>query len=658
MPPSASALRLRISSPLEAGTSILDTQHTLPSTLTDALEYTSKRLARKNLHITLVVVRKDYQLPQHSSASTPPSVPGSATSASFSVPPTPTSPPPSAGPYSSLTSPLRSPMAGLRSLVRKGTHASLASLYSPSTHSASGGGDGQYAVGSATSSPMFPPPRRGSGGAIGSSAWPPTPGSISSPMPCFTHTPNPYSPPMTPHTPGSIFSSMSSATDPASLRGGAGAGAGTTAPAVGSTPTGEFSLRLIYTTPLSCKDDKTVRTVLEKASRKFRSASGAAADPSCTLPLAATTAAACGLNADLVRRSIIQNEVLFCSEGLTLLGLDRLYTFKAALACYARAATAGAAAKTVAQRRIEETVDELRRLVLGGDGSCGSGSAGGYFGFSPGRPRQVSRSDLHRSYDWIRVSPSALSAVEKMYKRAYGGLSQIGAFEPSPAEEEERERELEERRQEEEDRREYEEARMRRNMIKIGTPPPGRATPLAAGRATSPAAGLKISTTNLGSIANLPRPVVVRPKPVSSPQLPVVAVAQEESSSSEPEQLQRQPQLSPRRTNGKAPKLTLQTAAPVEIKIEKVETDKEGDDESDHGDRTARPFHGMPFWSNIDELLSPVEGKVERRQSDKLGPMTPNGYDDISPITRGEWGFLFSREGTFNEDRTAPVETW
>jgi len=33
------------------------------------------------------------------------------------------------------------------------------------------------------------------------------------------------------------------------------------------------------------------------------------------------------------------------------------------------------------------------------------------------------------------------------------------------------------------------------------------------------------------------------------------------------------------------------------------------------------------------------------------GPMTPNGYDDISPITRGEWGFLMAAK-----PKTARVE--
>jgi hypothetical protein len=52
----------RISSPLEAGPSILDAKQ-LPPELTSALDYVSERLARKRLHISLIVVRKDINIP-------------------------------------------------------------------------------------------------------------------------------------------------------------------------------------------------------------------------------------------------------------------------------------------------------------------------------------------------------------------------------------------------------------------------------------------------------------------------------------------------------------------------------------------------------------------------------------------------------------------
>jgi hypothetical protein len=40
-----------------------------------------------------------------------------------------------------------------------------------------------------------------------------------------------------------------------------------------------------------------------------------------------------------------------------------------------------------------------------------------------------------------------------------------------------------------------------------------------------------------------------------------------------------------------------------------------------------------------------------------MGPTTPNGYDDISPITRGEWGFLMV-DDKFQGAKTVKVETW
>jgi hypothetical protein len=51
-----------ISSPLEAGPSLLDIKQ-LPPQLLSALDYVSKRLARKRLHISLIVVRKDINIP-------------------------------------------------------------------------------------------------------------------------------------------------------------------------------------------------------------------------------------------------------------------------------------------------------------------------------------------------------------------------------------------------------------------------------------------------------------------------------------------------------------------------------------------------------------------------------------------------------------------
>lgn len=51
-----------ISSPIEAGPSLLDVKQ-LPPQLLSALDYVSKRLAQKRLHLSLIVVRKDINIP-------------------------------------------------------------------------------------------------------------------------------------------------------------------------------------------------------------------------------------------------------------------------------------------------------------------------------------------------------------------------------------------------------------------------------------------------------------------------------------------------------------------------------------------------------------------------------------------------------------------
>lgn len=587
----------RISSPLEAGQSLLDANN-LPPHLTGALDYVSKRLARKALHITLVVVRKDYQLPS-------------------SVPPTPTFPPtstpatpdlPSCRGSPSLSSSKAavaarfasmSPVAGLRQLVRRGTGASTTSTASCASTSTSTTSSSDNIPRSAATSPGFPPTLKTTTEALASPRrWPPTP--TSTPL-----SPGPRTP-MTPHTPCSITtttttSSSSSATNSRQQSPNA------------------FGIRLVYTTPLGPKAEKVLRTTIGKAERRFRIGTG------WLLP-----AAACGLNnADLVRRSLLQNEVLFSSEGLTLLGLDRLYTFKSALAAYARALLGGGKSPrspafnnhhddaatppwppTTIARFIEDAVDELRRLVLANNG------------------RQVSRAALHRSYDWIGVNAAALADVERMYRRAYGGRERAGAFEevapapaPAPAAIEEPEREATRSANSRSGVRSPQQKQQRAGVVKIGTPPPPK----------NPTPVLKLNT----NIATASPPKVVRPKPTKAP------VAQQPP----------HPQLIDRYEDEKE-------FGELEIKIDDISwiaEDDDGENEND-GDRTALPIQGMPFWNGLGASIDEMMLQPEPRQSQRIGPMTPNGYEDISPITRGEWGFLFAGDA-WTKSKTAAVET-
>lgn len=110
----------------------------------------------------------------------------------------------------------------------------------------------------------------------------------------------------------------------------------------------------------------------------------------------------------------------------------------------------------------------------------------------------------------------------------------------------------------------------------------------------------------------------------------------------------------------------------TDISIEIHADDDPSNDEADltdfeDADLTARPPPSAtcgktpvePIWSGIDEILGNSGSRRARKggmmlasshqirrssslvlQQDKAGPATPNGYDDISPITRGEWGFL------------------
>lgn len=104
------ALKDKISSPLEAGPSVLDAQH-VPPHLAPVLEYTSSRLAKKAVHLTLIIVRRDYQLLNTNTvASSTPRTPG--------TPRTPLSPPLTGGSTSSSRLGLSSPVVALKHFMR------------------------------------------------------------------------------------------------------------------------------------------------------------------------------------------------------------------------------------------------------------------------------------------------------------------------------------------------------------------------------------------------------------------------------------------------------------------------------------------------------------------------------------------------------------
>ncbi|KAF4990868.1 hypothetical protein FDECE_14223 [Fusarium decemcellulare] len=499
------SLKDRISSPLEAGTSILDAHH-LPPHIVPALEHASARLARKSQHITLVVARRDYQLP---SIVPPKGAPG------LQTPTTPLSP----GFRFNLAN---GPVSKLKSLMRSGSYTGptpARSMDSPRSGISSPG----YAPPFDTLSPRF--------------RWPLSPTTPLSP------------PPMTPCT-----ASSTTTTDTMSSMMSASA----------------FGMRLIHTNELHPKSEKILNSTLEKTEKKFCVGSEWLA-PS-------FRPSSCGLTNQLIHSSIIQNEVLFSSEGLTLLSLDRLYSLKSALSSYS---------KTKSHLRLEDAVDELRRIILATNGA------------------KVSKTAILRSYDWLSVSSSALVDLDRMYRRAYGGPEQFGGIsgltsfaEPAikPISDfEEREGGSEEAGEQ---------------MIGVAVTK-GQTIGIAVtkGQTPSPKPQLKLQTN-------------FEPKP-KKPEVPV-----------------------------------------------KVEEEEEED-----GDRTARPtdrvYFTMPTWegSTIDQVLSahpanrsafsPITPTpiLMSPASARLGPLTPNGYEDISPITRGEWGFMMA-DNAFQGARKVGVETF
>ncbi|KAG5920325.1 hypothetical protein E4U61_007978 [Claviceps capensis] len=345
-------LKDRISSPLEAGPSLLNDHHLSPS-LTPALEHASSRLAKESLHLTLVVVRRDYQLPTTAAS---PLLCLASTSTSSS-----TSSLPSTSSSSSLTSLLsrRSfalrPVTALKQLVRTGS-----CRHGPGTasnHARSNNMSCNSLLKRANSSTGAPGPqfRR----------------------PIFSTAP--LSPaPMTPYTPSSM-ATMTTATT------------ATTTDHPGPVTSRALEFLLFHAPDLSLCDQKAQRAIFTRTARKFN------------LPLLkpAVSPLAYGLSSQLFTNSVIQHQVLFSSDGLTIFALDRLYSLKAALASYARIKT---------PLRLEDAVDELRRYVLAGNGA------------------QVAKSQLFRAYDWLNVGPGAVADLDSMYKRAYGGPDQVGAI--------------------------------------------------------------------------------------------------------------------------------------------------------------------------------------------------------------------------------------
>ncbi|CZR61663.1 uncharacterized protein PAC_11560 [Phialocephala subalpina] len=307
-----------ISPPIEAGPSLLDTKQ-LPPQVTDALDYVSGKLARKRLHLSLIVVRKDVQIPSLPSPQSPKRA--------------------ESPPHSITTSPARS-------------------LFSPTTFKRS---RSKSSISSMSDTTVSSTISVSSSASLSRTNWPSLPASPKD----FTATPPP------PPTPGLSQSSTPISPNP-------------------------YGITLLHASSLTAKAEKILRHTVAKAEKKFSIGSGWLSSQSLS------ESHPCPSTNDLIHRSLTQNEILFSSEGLTLLSLDHVYTFKCQLHTYSR---------TLSPTDLTSAVDELRRLVLAQHG------------------RRITKGYLMRAYDWLGISLAALVDVNEGYKVAYGGKERFGGIE-------------------------------------------------------------------------------------------------------------------------------------------------------------------------------------------------------------------------------------
>lgn len=465
----------------------------------------------------------------------------------------------------------------------------------------------------------------------------------------------------------------------------------------------------------------------------------------------------------------MQNELVFSSTGLSLLTLDHLYTFKAALSSYAA---------TQSSCMLEDAVDELRRLVLA---QCG---------------RKLRKSVLQSNFTWLGpVSDSALSDVSRMYRRAYGGRAGESGLEndvdapiksnstsaswplpdepvfmvgsdvddkPLPALPDEAWQSSSETTSESGDSsgwesedvpslslsksssggldkrfavvaldsqfgldfeiEDYYRLSNARDLLSEreeaeaaawvaagasgeiadradGVLLPGLANgkqevvgmlrgdsgPEASAAEDINVIPLVIEDAELGrttpKVAGRPR-LQLQTSPVSPPsaiskpvalRMPVLKL--QTTFATGPTLAKPAPIAPPNHRltiSGAETTLNLVGMTPIEGRIPSFDSlvardsdhTKPYEDEED-GELTAKPVSGHPGrqhrWTQRWNNLSSIDGRLgtppnEKQQDTHQGPMTPNGYDDISPVTRGEWGFLFQGE-TWQNGRTVTVET-
>jgi hypothetical protein len=350
-----------------------------------------------------------------------------------------------------------------------------------------------------------------------------------------------------------------------------------------------------------------------------------------------------------VQRALAQGEVIFASSTMTVFSMDHLYSFKSALLAYSR---------TQLPSQLEDAVDELRRLILANS------------------RKALLKSRLVNTYSWMgAVSDSALSDVSRMYRRAYGGpdgdsgiendldgdinVRRFGIAQIDVPDMDDKSITEAEETQEPQFRYKFEDepttAEEQPDVVKSATPKPERKEDSETETAPGPGAAEGIDLAIKAEAALLAEFRRTTPilKPAPSPKFPLLKL---QTTFDKPLSAKKEMRASPLRI----------------VDEEQIEIKLEADDDED-GDLTARPSPGQRsafpmFWGggqgngvSIDEVLSAVPSSAHPGFGDadhgKAGPMTPQGYDDISPVTRGEWSFFMKDGDGWGGGKTAAIET-
>jgi len=172
------------------------------------------------------------------------------------------------------------------------------------------------------------------------------------------------------------------------------------------------AITLIPASPLTAKARTVLGKLITKATQRFP------ADKAWLDALSQEPLDACPHSSYLRRRSIIQNEILLSNEGLTLLNIDHVYTFKQHLSTLSSHRTRTLPAPS--EDSIVTSVHHLHRVT----------SAYG------GRP--LTKAYILRAYDHLYVDEDVLRRVSAAYESKYGkqGILLAGKDSGSPKPEE------------------------------------------------------------------------------------------------------------------------------------------------------------------------------------------------------------------------------